>query len=200
MNSGTQSPRATVRDVATYLKERRPDLDRYALQNLLYYCKAWSLVWDAEPMFSEPFEAWINGPVCDSFWRSPNVPGNPNLLSKASRETADAVLTFYGTLTTEQLIELSHRERPWRDARIGLRAEEKSSMSIPDDAIRSYYFKASLPAKEFTEAYRRGVNLMLELDEDLVPEESDLRAANRDPAFEAWLDQVPGAQWPQSHL
>jgi len=200
MNSGNN--KSSAADVVAYLKASRPDLDNYAQQKLLYYCKAWSLVWDGQPMFPEPFEAWVKGPVCRNVWPSPraSVPGDPLLLSEASRETVDAVLSFYGTLTTEQLIELSHREGPWREARGALEPGSKSSVGISDDAIRSYYSKASLPPKEFTAAYRRGVTLMLELDEDLVPQEFDLRDAKRDPAFDAWLDQVPGAQWPQSHI
>ena len=33
------------------------------LQKLVYYAQAWSLVWDEEPLFPDPIEAWANGPV-----------------------------------------------------------------------------------------------------------------------------------------
>ncbi len=33
------------------------------LQKLVYYCQAWNVVWEREPLFPEAIEAWINGPV-----------------------------------------------------------------------------------------------------------------------------------------
>ena len=32
----------------------------WKLQKLVYYCQAWSLVWDEEPLFEARIEAWAN--------------------------------------------------------------------------------------------------------------------------------------------
>ena len=40
------------------------------LQKLVYYCQAWSLVWDDMPLFESRIEAWANGPVVlDLYYR-----------------------------------------------------------------------------------------------------------------------------------
>lgn len=37
---------ATARDVAQYIRDQIGELSTIKLQKLVYYCKAWSLVWD----------------------------------------------------------------------------------------------------------------------------------------------------------
>ena len=53
----------TVLDVAAYILERQGSMTTMKLQKLVYYCQAWSLVWDERPLFDESIEAWANGPV-----------------------------------------------------------------------------------------------------------------------------------------
>ncbi len=38
------------------------------LQKLCYYCQAWYLAWNNEPLFDEEFEAWASGPVCKELY------------------------------------------------------------------------------------------------------------------------------------
>src|ERR1700689_4301222 len=52
----------SVLDVASYILEKQP-LTAWKLQKLVYYCQAWSLVWDEQPLFKERVLAWANGPV-----------------------------------------------------------------------------------------------------------------------------------------
>jgi hypothetical protein len=33
------------------------------LHKILYYCQAWSLVWDDKPLFRERIEAWVTVPL-----------------------------------------------------------------------------------------------------------------------------------------
>lgn len=54
---------ASVLDVAAYILERRGSMTAMKLQKLVYYSKAWHLVWDEESLFNEPIQAWANGPV-----------------------------------------------------------------------------------------------------------------------------------------
>ena len=117
------------------------------LQKLLYYSQAWSLVWDGRPMFSPKIEAWANGPVVRKVFKtyqgqfkvSNALEGNKTALKPVERETVDAVLKFYGDKDGFYLSELTHRERPWMDARKGLAPGEKSDREITHAAMRDYY-------------------------------------------------------------
>ena len=60
--SVSNSP-VSVFDVAAYILDKLGPISTIKLQKLVYYCQAWSLVWDEEPLFSERIEAWVNGPV-----------------------------------------------------------------------------------------------------------------------------------------
>ena len=53
----------TVFDVAKYILEQHGPTTTVKLQKLVFYCQAWSLVWDKVPIFDESIEAWANGPV-----------------------------------------------------------------------------------------------------------------------------------------
>ena len=60
---------ATVFDVAKYIAEKTGELTAMKLQKLVYYAEAWNLAWDGEPLFSENFEAWANGPVVPELYQ-----------------------------------------------------------------------------------------------------------------------------------
>lgn len=117
------------------------------LQKLLYYSQAWSLVWDGRPMFSPKIEAWANGPVVRKVFKtyqgqfkvSSALEGDKTALKPVERETVDAVLKFYGDKDGFYLSELTHKERPWMDARKGLAPGEKSDREITHAAMRDYY-------------------------------------------------------------
>lgn len=47
----------TAIDVATQILEQLGPMSAMKLQKLVYYCQAWSLVWDDRQMFSEQIEA-----------------------------------------------------------------------------------------------------------------------------------------------
>ena len=114
---------------------------------LVYYCQAWSLVWDEAPLFNEEIEAWANGPVIKdlfifhrgSFIIDTMPLGNPDLLSPKQKETIDAVLKFYGDKSAQWLIELSHNELPWIEARKGLGLGERGNSVISLDSMAQYY-------------------------------------------------------------
>ena len=53
----------SVYDVAAYIVKKTGQISTMKLQKMVYYCQAWSLVWDEKPMFKEKIEAWANGPV-----------------------------------------------------------------------------------------------------------------------------------------
>jgi uncharacterized phage-associated protein len=138
---------ATAQDVAAYILEKRGLTEAMKLHKLVYYSKAWSLVWDDDPLFSERIEAWANGPVCRSLYStyhreymiaSPSG-GTSENLSRDQKATIDAVLDAYGEKSALELSELTHSESPWRDARNGVADGARSQNPITDAAIKGFY-------------------------------------------------------------
>jgi uncharacterized phage-associated protein len=138
---------ATAHDVAAYILKDQGSMSTWKLQKLVYYSQAWHLVWDEEPLFGEPIEAWANGPVVRalySFHRgqftvSKWPQGKIRNLTEPERDTIDAVLSFYGTKSGHWLSELTHEEDPWRDARKGLAPNERGNKRIKRGAMADYY-------------------------------------------------------------
>jgi uncharacterized phage-associated protein len=140
---------ANVYDVAVYILQERGKTSAMKLQKLVYYCQAWHLVWESRPLFTERIEAWANGPVVRDLYREHRrrfevtagifPDGNPARLTKAERETIDAVLKGYGNLKSFELSDMTHRERPWRDARGDLPAGAQCSNVITHAAMAEYY-------------------------------------------------------------
>ncbi|MFH2067098.1 MAG: type II toxin-antitoxin system antitoxin SocA domain-containing protein [Pseudomonadota bacterium] len=144
----------SVFDVAAYILKKTGQITTMKLQKLVYYCQAWSLVWDEKPLFPEKIEAWANGPVIRELFAfhkgmfeiSSIAIGNPDLLNFEQKETIDLVVEFYGDKPSQWLIDLSHQEEPWKKARVGLRVTDRGNRVISLDDIAEYY--SSLPSEE----------------------------------------------------
>jgi uncharacterized phage-associated protein len=146
----------TVHDVAAYVLRARGPMTAMKLQKLVYYAQAWSLVWDDRPLFDERIEAWINGPVVPDLYKEHKgryeldrlAKGDPGALSAEGRETVDAVLTAYGDKSSQWLSDLTHSEKPWRDARSGLAPNVRGEREITLEAMAEFY--GSLSAENAT--------------------------------------------------
>jgi uncharacterized phage-associated protein len=166
---------ATVHDVAAFIIAEIGQTTAMKLQKLVYYAQAWSLVWDNRPLFSEPIEAWANGPVVRSVFAQHrgaisvnSWPGDPSKLTSEQRATMLAVLGFYGQFDGDALSELTHREEPWIKAREGVARGAYSRKPVDHEALRSYYGQIPIEAKSFPDSYARGLRLILQLAEDEV--------------------------------
>jgi uncharacterized phage-associated protein len=53
----------SVHDVAVYILQKRGKMSAMKLQKLVYYARAWHMVWEDAHLFREDIEAWANGPV-----------------------------------------------------------------------------------------------------------------------------------------
>ncbi len=134
-------------DVGAYILSKLGSITTMKLHKLLYYCQAWSLVWDEQPLFEGEIEAWANGPVVrDLFayhrgsYSLSSIPiGNKDLLSMSQKETVDSVLKFYGDKSAQWLIDLTHLEDPWKIARIGLSPNEPGKRVITHASMAEYY-------------------------------------------------------------
>lgn len=138
---------AGVFDVSAYILKKAGPMTAMKLQKLVYYAQAWSLVWDEKPLFGERIEAWANGPVCPDLYFAhqgeftvANEPkGEAAHLKKIERETVDAVLKHYGKKSALWLSDLTHREKPWKDARKGIQPGTRSNQPITHAAMAEFY-------------------------------------------------------------
>jgi uncharacterized phage-associated protein len=188
-----------VRDVASLIEMKMGPLSAYKLQKLVYYAQAWSLAWDGEALFPQVMKAWVDGPVSPELWHDHKngKAGDPSALSKKQVETVSAVLDFYGALNAQQLIDLSHRETPWRSARVGLAPTEKGQAKITNDSMRAYY--APLAAhggaeKRIPDAVRRGVALVLSVPDNSVEDLSVVDGVTGERMM-SWLENGGADPW-----
>jgi len=140
-----------VFDVAQYILQERSSMTTMKLQKLVYFCQAWSLVWDEEPLFNQEIEAWASGPVVrelydahkGKFELSSLNRGEPEHLSQGQKDTIDAVLEYYGNQSAQWLSDLTHIEEPWGSARTGIPDGVPCTNEISHASMHEYY--SSLP-------------------------------------------------------
>lgn len=109
---------ATVFDVAKYVLKQLGSITTMKLQKLVYYCQAWSLGWDGKPLFAD-------------------LPDYK--FSKDELETLKAVLDYYGDKDPQWLSELTHKEAPWKEARVGVPVGTSCSNIISKESMQQYY-------------------------------------------------------------
>lgn len=142
---------ADIFDVAKYILEKQGSMTTMKLQKLVYYCQAWSLVWDEKPLFNEKIQAWASGPVVKELYDvhkgifiiADIGKGNSSNLTRKQKETVDAVIKAYGVKPAQWLADLTHLERPWNDAREGYAPGDNCTKEITQAALSEYY--GSLP-------------------------------------------------------
>jgi uncharacterized phage-associated protein len=140
----------SVVDVAAYILEKQPKknpVTAWKLQKLVYYCQAWSLVWDEQPLFKEKILAWANGPVVKElyeqhkglFYIKALPKGKSEHLSNNQKDSINQVLKVYGDKTAQWLSDLTHMEDPWIEARKGLKSGERGAEEIKLSTMHEYY-------------------------------------------------------------
>ena len=138
---------ATVFDVAQYILELHGSMTTMKLQKLVYYCQAWHIAWTDNILFSSRIEAWADGPVVPDLFRrhqgslriSSLREADSSRLSKIEKNTIKKVMTFYGDKSPQWLIDLTHQEAPWRDARSGVPDRAISNQVITREAMGRFY-------------------------------------------------------------
>jgi uncharacterized phage-associated protein len=140
---------ANVFDVAKYVLRKIGTMTTAKLQKLIYYCQAWSLVWEEKPLFPERIEAWAAGPVVPALFNqhkgmfkigAGDIPnGDDGNLNPIEEETIDAVLNHYGDKSAQWLIDLTHLEDPWTKARYDCHPGDRCNREIPLADMMDYY-------------------------------------------------------------
>lgn len=137
----------SIEDVTYYILRKTGNISTVLLQKLLYYSQAWTLAWYNKPLFKQNFQAWINGPVNPqifSHFQGCRVAQkdwikSEHLLSKSEKHVIDSVIEVYGNEDPDWISQLTHTEDPWKNARKGLRPNERSTNTIKQSEIKEYY-------------------------------------------------------------
>ena len=146
--------RASVFDVAEYILEKMGPMSAMKLQKLVYYCQAWSLVWDDRPLFPERIEAWREGPVVPALFerhrgaylvQAGDVGGRPRAMDEAAKDTVDTVLDAYGGMSGDELSRRTHAEGLWRET-WGRRASEARGVDVITAQVMRAFYASLLPS------------------------------------------------------
>jgi len=99
------------------------------LQKMLYYQQGFHLAYFGTPLFDEEIEAWMYGPVIPSVYdhfknngRQGIDPGEGQEVPLESKEETlfNEVYKVYGAYGATGLMEMTHRETPWKATPTGV--------------------------------------------------------------------------------
>lgn len=164
-------------DVAKYLIAKTQNagdlITNKKLQKILYYVKAWGLVYFEDGVIDDPFEAWVHGPVCRSVYSTFNkFKYDPVSLEYKNGETSsmfirafiashssseierrkvaivDSIYLRYIGFSAAYLEEMTHNEKPWVEARNGCAPEAHCSKRISERTMAEFYHSQMFPPKK----------------------------------------------------
>ncbi len=139
----------SVLDVAQAVYDELGWVDSWRLQKLTYYAEAWHLAWFGKRLVDEDFQAWVDGPVSPDLYRENKhreartstelAKANASVLTTEQWSTVKSVTQFYGKWTKQDLIDKTHGELPWLEARGELDVHEYSSQTISQETMMRFY-------------------------------------------------------------
>ncbi len=118
-------------DVANYFLAQQSEdagdlISNLKLQKLVYYAQGCHLALFNAPLFQEPLEAWLHGPVVPELYHLYKQYGagaiplpvgmDFSVFSAETQELLDEVYSVYGQFSAWKLREMTHNEPPWKDA------------------------------------------------------------------------------------
>lgn len=145
--SENEAGKYSIFDVANWFLAKE-SMTHKKLQKLCYYAQAWCYALKNYKLANTTFEAWAHGPVSPALYNCFKDFGYDRIkmrgnfippFEKPDLDLLESVWTTYGGHTGNALEALSHSERPWKDARQGYAPNEKCSIPISPEAMKSYY-------------------------------------------------------------
>ena len=117
------------------------------LQKLCYYAKAWYLALYDENIVDEAFEAWVHGAVQPLLYQKYKIYEFGYIPMFAEVESlpeefvsfAQQIYDSYGELDGDDLERLNHSEKPWINARKGLKPWQGCNNIINENDMKEYY-------------------------------------------------------------
>ncbi|MBO1055555.1 MAG: DUF4065 domain-containing protein [Dolichospermum sp. JUN01] len=114
------------------------------LQKLCYYAQGYTLA-EKKELFPEDFEAWQHGPVIYSLYDKYKeykwhpIDEEVSEPDEINYEYLQDIVSAYGRYDGAALSTMTHRERPWLDARGDLDESEGSNALITKESLRDYF-------------------------------------------------------------
>lgn len=149
-----------ARYIINYCNKKNYGISNLRLQKLLYFVQAYYLAFtdSHEPCFSEAIEAWDFGPVVpevyhnfkcygsgsiptiesyfefddDEIWSVKRIGFDEDVIPKADKEIINEVVDRFSDFSTTALVNLTHNQRPWKNAYSQSRNKEISKQSIKE--------------------------------------------------------------------
>ena len=124
------------------------------LQKLLYYLQAWSLGINHKRFLNCSFESWVHGPVSrvlyDRFKTTRNLYSFITVSDVAEKhpeekidtediEFINYILDNYAGYSGAELESMTHKEKPWIEARIGYAPMQSCNKIISEETMQNYY-------------------------------------------------------------
>lgn len=140
----------TCFDVADYFMSCCEDesgdlISNLKLQKLVYYAQGFSLALLDRPLFGEPIEAWMHGPVVPALYRKYREYGNQALpvpvdvdferFTDDERNLLDEVYNVYGQFSAWKLRNMTHDDGPWKQTYV----DGAPSEVIQPEAMKRFF-------------------------------------------------------------
>ena len=110
------------------------------LQKLLFYSQVWYFIKHGKLLFNDEIQAWVLGPVVPNVWDKFRFIRRGDVINRRyiQKEIADSqvvnhlneVWRVYGGYTGLELVDLTHDEKLWIDARGGIPDGQSSRATI----------------------------------------------------------------------
>lgn len=139
---------ATAFDVAEFLlyldsiEEGSEGISNMKLQKLAYYSQGFYLALFNKPLFDNPIEAWVHGPVVVDLYHKYkeydrnsipfNVISYDSPLVKNEKSLIARVYEVFGKYSAAQLRHMTHQEPIWK-------SHEFSASEITHDEMKAYF-------------------------------------------------------------
>lgn len=143
-----------------YSNEKEYGISNLKLQKILYFIQAYFLMITKSPCFSAKIKAWDFGPVVPEAyreykqygsaniptvksyiefdetnpWNSKSVKYNDSVIEKKDKKMINAVVDKFADYSATDLVKLTHRQTPWREA-----YKKNQNAEITIDAIEEYF-------------------------------------------------------------
>ncbi|MDR3280738.1 MAG: DUF4065 domain-containing protein [Synergistaceae bacterium] len=126
-------------------KQIECDLTPLKLQKLLYYAEGLSLAIRGKSLFSEPILAWKYGPVVRDVYKAYEFAGRSSIPCPADIDESNipedefniikTAMDFYGSYSAEKLVEMTHREPPYRNTPRDMEISRNDMLKFFNDSI-----------------------------------------------------------------
>lgn len=146
------------RHIINYSNEKYKGISNLKLQKLLYFIQAYFLIVKKVPCFHERIEAWDLGPVVPIAYREYKQFGNGNIptityviernrnniwnskvyqyydtiIPDEDKVLIDEVVNKFSDYSAKDLVDITHRQKPWQDAYVPNRNNEITIKAIED--------------------------------------------------------------------